>query len=252
MSSWERALVTGASSGIGREIARQLAAEGVDLVVVARDEKRLEALADELDVEVEVLVADLSDPDEVAVVGQRLAADDEPVDLLVNNAGFGQTGDFLDLDIDREGDVVGVNLVALHRLCHAAGAAMRARGGGGILNISSLASYLPAPGSATYAATKAFVTSFSESLHEELRPHGITVTVSCPGLTRTEFQERADADIDVPDFAWQSAEDCARESLRAVGRGRAKVITGPVNKALLPTISTAPSWLLRKAAGFTR
>ncbi len=167
---WNRALVTGASSGIGDACARVLAAEGTDLVVVARDRDRLQRLAGELGsaVDVEVLAADLADPDQLACVEERLAGDDDPVDLLVSNAGFGKTGDFVELDIDVEAQVVAVNVTAVLRLAHAAGRRMASAGSGSILNVSSVAAYLPGPGSATYAATKAFVTSFSIGLGEEL------------------------------------------------------------------------------------
>lgn len=233
---WNRALVTGASSGIGREIARQLAAGGTDLVVVARNRERLEALADELTtadgVEVEVLVADLAIRTATARVEARLLDHERPVDLLVNNAGFGAGGPFVDNDIDTECSVIEVNVVALTRLAHAAACAMAPRQRGGILNVSSLAGELIAPNSATYSATKAFVTSLSESLHQELAGSGVTVTAVLPGMTRTEFQERAEVDVsDIPDAAWQSAEDVAREGLDALNAGRPRVVTGLINKA---------------------
>ena len=154
-TAWERALVTGASSGIGRAFARELADRGTDLVIVARDGDRLEQLAAELGsapgpgVEVEVLVADLSDREQLLAVAERLASDDSPIDLLINNAGFGYSGDFLDLDPDGETAVVDVNIAALHRLAHAAGTAMTARGRGGILHVSSVAGFGPAPRAAS-------------------------------------------------------------------------------------------------------
>lgn len=246
VNRWNRALVTGASSGIGTAFAEQLAAEGTDLVIVARDGERLQALADRLDVEVEVLVADLSDRAQLAIVEDRLRADDKPVDLLVNNAGFGHVGDFIDLDPDDETAVVEVNITAVHRLAHAAGATMAARRRGGILNVSSIAGYLATPQSATYAASKAFVTSLSEALSVELGPQGVTVTCLCPGLTRTEFQERASYDAShFPDAAWQSAEAVAAAGLKGVSEGKITVVPGVHNKVLTSIVRTVPDSLVR-------
>jgi short-subunit dehydrogenase len=247
MPRWNRALVTGASSGIGAAIARQLAADGTELVVVARDRLRLDALAAEVAVDTEVLVADLRDPADVAVVAARLGATDEPIDLLVNNAGLGFTGRFAELDPARERDVVAVNVLALHELSHAAAVAMSAAGTGGILNIASVAGYLPSAGGATYAATKAFVNSFSESLHQDLRDAGVVVTVSCPGYTRTEFHARADIDPrEIPKFLWQDAETVAADSLAAVAAGRARVVPGTLNKVAVGLLKIAPLRLVRR------
>lgn len=245
--AWERALVTGASSGIGLAMAELLAARGCDLVLVARDRDRLEHLADDLrpKVDVEVLVADLADRAALDRVAARLGSTSAPIDLLVNNAGFGFSGDFIDLDPAGETAVVDVNIVALHRLAHAAGTAMTARGRGGILNVSSIAGYGPAPRAATYAATKAFVTSFSEALHAELGPQGVTVSCLCPGLTRTEFQQRAGSNTDsTPDFVWQSATEVARAGLEGIDRGRRVVVPGAHNKILSAGIRLAPIGLI--------
>ena len=257
LDRWNRALVTGASSGIGHAMARLLAANGCRLVVVARDEARLKALAEDLrrdpgvpdDVDVEILVAYLSDRDQVTTVAARLGADDNPIDLLVNNAGFGQSGDFIDLDPERELAVVDVNVAAVQRLAHAAGAAMAARGGGSILNVSSVVGFGPSPGAATYAATKAFVTSLSEAIHMELAPHGVVVSCLCPGLTRTEFQQRAGHDADdIPDRLWQSAETVARAGLAGMATGRPIVVPGAHNRALRAAMAAAPSSLVRRVA----
>lgn len=245
---WRRALVTGASSGIGRSFAHLLADAGVELVVVARDRERLEALAAELDVAVEVLVADLADRSQLAAVTERLSADVDPVDVLINNAGFGKVGDFIDLDPDVETEVVDVNVTAMHRLAHAAGGAMAARGRGWILNVSSVAGFSPSPKTATYAATKAFVTSFSEALHVELGPQGVVVSCLCPGLTRTEFHQRADVDYHAaPDMLWQSADDVARAGLIGLAHSRALVVPGAHNKALAGVTKVAPAALVRRA-----
>ena len=182
------ALVTGASSGIGAEMVRQLARAGVPTVVVARRADRLEALAAELH-NIEVLAADLGEPDGVATVADRIAADGgRSIDLVVNNAGFGTSGSFVDLDADRLAAEIDLNVGALTRLSHAALSVMATRRRGWLLNVSSVASFQPAPHLAVYAATKAYVTSFSESLHGEMGSSGVVVSALCPGLTRTEFQ----------------------------------------------------------------
>ena len=170
------ALVTGASSGIGAAFARRLAAAGSDLVVVARRRDRLEELAAELrtahGVHVEALAADLTDPAELALVEARLGDPDRPIDLLVNNAGAGGHGAFAALPVDGVEAMVRLNLLAPVRLTSAALPAMVARGSGGIVNVSSISGEQPIPFVATYAATKAFLTSLSESVHEELRDTG--------------------------------------------------------------------------------
>ncbi len=246
---WQRALVTGASSGIGREMARQLAAGGTELVVVARDAERLEALAAGVQVDVEVLPADLSHAADLAAVAARIDSDDDPIDLVVNNAGLGFSAEFGDIPIDRGRLMVDVNVAALHELTHAAAIALTRRGGGTILNVSSIAGDLPGPASATYNATKAFVTSLSESLHVELKQHNVVVSCLCPGLTRTEFQERAEIDdLGLPDAVWQSASDVARCGLAAAAAEKPIVISGVVNKFASRLARSAPRVLTREVA----
>ncbi len=249
---WQRALVTGASSGIGWETALLLAKEGTELVVVARDNERLERLAAQVGVLCEVLVADLGDPAQLATVESRLQA--EPfIDLLVNNAGFGFSGRFDQMDIDRESSVIAVNVTAVSRLSHAAAVSMRGRPGKrSILNVSSIAGSIPAASSATYGATKAFVTSFSQAMHEELRPEGIDVSALCPGFTRTEFQQRANAMTEagkIPDRLWQSAHDVAAAGLDGVAANKAIVVPGLHNKAAAGLASALPKGLLRRIVG---
>jgi uncharacterized protein len=259
-AAWTTALVTGASSGIGREIARQLAARGTHIVAVARDEERLGELAREVaeardDVEVEVLPADLADPDQLATVEARLAATEadagagRPIDLLVNNAGFGTYGRFADLDRDGEEREIRLNVVALVRLTHAALGPMLARGHGTIVNISSVAGLQATPGNATYGATKAYVASFSEAVHEELAGTGVTLTAVLPGFTRTEFQQRAGIEgREIPGFAWQSVEDCAAEALAGARAGKAWVVTGKINKVVAAAAGVAPRGIKRRVA----
>lgn len=236
-STWSRALVTGASSGIGRAIASRIAVDGADLVLVARGQDRLEGLARELRdlhrVEVEVLAADLTVGAERQAVEARLAAD-PPVDLLVNNAGFGSYGAFADLDIDNEANEIELNVVALVRLTHAALPAMIGRGRGWIVNVSSIASLQAMPLHAVYGASKAFVTNFSESLHEEVRDKGVRVTAVLPGYTHTEFHIRAQLSTTnrIPDRLWQSADACAAEALAGARAGKALVVTGRVNQVV--------------------
>jgi short-subunit dehydrogenase len=249
---WERALITGASGGIGEAFARQLAAEGTHLVIVARSNDKLEALAAELStggrVHVEVAPADLADADDLARVEERVASVDQPIDLLVNNAGYGFNDRFGEIPVDDEDAEIRVNVIALMRLCHAAARRMPATGGGGILNVSSVAAFQPAPQSANYSATKAYVTSFSQSLHDELKPAGVTVTVLHPGLTRTEFQQRGGYEIGVPDFLWQQADVVAQAGLAAVARGDAVEVPGWHNKVLVSSMRVMPMTLQRFAA----
>ncbi len=184
------ALVTGATAGIGLEFAHQLAARGHDLVLVARDRERLQRLAEELRGTgrgVEVLPADLSDPGERAAVEARLADPDRPVELLVNNAGFGLKGRFLDHDVEDEARMLEVLVTAPMRLSHAALRAQVARGHGGVINVSSVAAFLPR---GTYSAAKAWLVRFGAWASAEYRPRGVRVMTLCPGFVRTEFHER--------------------------------------------------------------
>ena len=243
------ALVTGASAGIGEEFAKQLAARGHDLVLVARDRERLDALAKSLEADYgaqcEVLAADLTNADDLA----RVEARAQTVDLLVNNAGFGTFGKFATLDVDNEVREVQLNVIALMRLTHAAAGPMAERGRGGILNVSSLAGNQAGPLNATYSATKAFVTSFTEAVHEEMKGTGVAVTALCPGFTHTEFQERAGAPAnDVPSFMWQEAPEVAQAGLDGVAKNKAIVVPGVANKVLGGFASVTPHAITRRAA----
>jgi len=243
------ALITGASIGIGEQFTRQLAARGYDVVLVARDVARLEALAKEIEaggVSAEVLAADLTDAAQLATVEARART----VDLLVNNAGFGTFGPFHTLDIETELREINLNVMALVRLTHAAAAAMVERGSGGILNVSSLAGFQPGPSNATYGATKAFVTSFTEAVHEELRGTGVNVTALCPGFTHTDFQARANAPADeVPGFMWQEAPEVARAGLDGLEKNKAIVIPGAVNKVMGNLSAVTPHAITRRVGG---
>ena len=255
---WDVALVTGASSGIGDAFARQLAAEGADLVLVARDRVRLERLAGELrgahGVHVEVMDADLSAPVSRAAVEKRLADPEQPIDLLVNNAGFGTTGAFAELPIGREEQEVQVNVLALMRLTSAALSTMTAQGRGTILNVSSIAALYPLPHSATYGATKAFVSSFTDALHAELAGSGVSATAVLPGLTRTEFQQRANSTghRGVPEAAWLSAQEVATEALDAAAAGRARVVPGTRYRVVAAAATPLTPSARRRVVQFAR
>lgn len=243
---WRTALVTGASSGIGRECARLLAGRGLDVVAVARRRAELEALADEVG-SVEVLTADLTEPADLRAVERRIGDPQRPIDLVVNNAGTGGHGVFQELAIDRQEAQVRLNVLAVMRLSHAALAAMVPRGRGGLLNVSSVASFQPLPGTATYAAGKAFVTSLSEALHEQVRGSGVHVTALCPGFTRTEFHGAGGVDRDgIPGFAWLSAADVAAAGLTAVARNQAVCIPGWGYRALVAGERLMPRAALRR------
>jgi short-subunit dehydrogenase len=240
------ALVTGASAGIGTVFAQRLAADGYDLVLVARDRERLEKLAAELPTDAEVLAADLTDAADLQRVEARCAAG---LDVLVNNAGFGTAGDFAELDVDGEEREIRLNVLALMRLTHAAVNPMVARGSGGILNVSSLAGYQPGPWNATYAATKAFVSSFTQAVHEEVKGKGVTVTLLCPGFTRTEFQERAGLRSEGgPAFLWQGPEPVVDAGLRALRRRSAVAVPGWHNRVAAVFSQVVPQSFSRQVS----
>ncbi len=251
------ALVTGASSGIGKSFAEALAARGTDLILVARNQGRLEELAEELrrrhGRDVLVLPADLEDPEDLRRVEQHLH-EDARIDLLVNNAGYGVTGQFADLPFDRSRGQIDCNIVALTRLTHAALSTMKPSRRGGIINIASGAAFLPTPQISVYCATKAYVVNFSLALNEELRPHGVSCLVVCPGFTRTEFQTRANYDTSaMPSFVWQTADDVVRESLDAYDRGDAMLVTGLQNRLTMLVTNLIPKpWLASLAGRFGR
>jgi short-subunit dehydrogenase len=259
---WRRALVTGASSGIGRAFAERLAAEGTDLVLVARRRDRLEVLADALAashrIAVEVLPADLAAPVPRRSVEHRLSQSADPVDLLVNNAGVGTHGDFAELPADREEQQVQLNVVAVQRLCSAVLPGMLERRRGNLLNVSSIAALYPVPHSATYGATKAFICSFTDALHEELRGSGVVATSSLPGFVRTGFQEAADWDGQerLPSFVWLRAEDVATASLDGAWSGRARVVPDLRYRTAAAVTSVVPPnarrWLLGRSSGLVR
>jgi hypothetical protein len=246
-----RALITGASTGLGREFAVQLAGRGHDVVLVARDAGRLEDLAAELrsthGVQAEVLVADLADRSELEVVARRVADADRPVDLLVNNAGFGSRRGFVSGGLEEEERALDVMVRAVMVLSHAAAGAMRSRGRGAILNVSSVAGYAVM---GHYSAIKSYVTVFSEALATELAPHGVSVTALCPGFVHTEFHQRAEMNMTrLPDALWLDAADVVREALAAVAAGAVVCVPSVTYKGVVGLLRVAPRGLTRRVAG---
>lgn len=247
-TSARTALVTGPTAGIGRAFADQLAASGHDLVLVARDVERLEQVAAQLRaayaVQVEVLPADLVDRDDLARVEARLGDRDRPVDLLVNNAGFGLRGRFLDNPVEAETAMLEVLVTAVLRLSHAGLGPMAERGHGGVINVSSVAGFLPR---GTYAAAKAWVNSFTEWAAHEYAGRGVTVMVLAPGFTKTEFHERMHVSrSSAPAFLWLDADRLVRDALADFDRGRVWSIPSRRYKALTAVARVAPHGLLQR------
>jgi short-subunit dehydrogenase len=222
-------LITGASAGLGAEFARQLAGREQKLVLVARRKERIDALAAELG-NARSLPLDVSEPGAAAKLMADIVDHGEHVHWLVNNAGFGLTGRFADLDPAREREMIDLNCGALTELCAAVVPGMIERRSGSILNVASTAAFQPGPGMAVYFATKAFVLSLTEALHEELRGFGIKVSALCPGPTATEFGDVAGFGKSIPKFAMAQAAPVVRSGIRGLERNRAVVIPGLFNK----------------------
>ena len=231
-------LVTGASSGIGADIARELARRGRGVTLVARREERLHELAEELaddhDVRAETVGCDVTDEDGRARLHEELAGRGLEVEVLVNNAGFGSGGPFVELDGASEASMVRTNCEALVALTSDCLPDMVARARGAILNLGSLIAFQPVPFQATYGATKAFVLALTEALHEELRGTGVTVTALCPGPVRTEFGEAGGfggADERIPAWMWLSPDAVARAGVEGLEKGQRVVVPGALNQA---------------------
>jgi short-subunit dehydrogenase len=246
------ALITGGSSGIGAAFARQLAAAGYNLILVARREERLATLAHELaeryPISAEVLVADLSKSADIERVETRIGQLQD-LDILINNAGFGSTGDFVEVDVATHVDMISVHVVTSVRLSRAALPGMIARRHGAIINVASVAAFLPLPESATYSATKAYLTIFSEALQVELDGTGVQVQALCPGFTYSEFHDRPKLETfdrsDIPRPLWMSADEVAAESLAALSRNGVITIPGLKNRLLTVLARNVPLWALR-------
>ncbi|MBU3707449.1 MAG: SDR family oxidoreductase [Mycobacterium sp.] len=249
MSADGAALVTGASSGIGAEIARELHRRGYHVVLVARRAELLEQLAAELGTRVSVLTADLSRREDRAALPGRVEDLGVPVDALVNNAGLTTLGPQSGTDTDAELNVIEVDVAAVVDLCTRFVPAMVTRRRGAVLNVASVGAFGPLPGQAVYGASKAFVLSYTHALRAELKGTGVTATALCPGPVRTEFGEAAgfsmsDAEKLLPKPMWVSADEVARVGVEGMEAGRAVVIPGRLNRAAAALYHLAPRSLL--------
>lgn len=247
------ALVTGASAGLGRDFARLFAAGGHDVVLIARRRARLEELAGELQhehgVQARVIAADLTDPSAPEAIADELAGAGTAVEFLVNNAGFGSNGHFVDQSRKRELDMVAVNVSALLALTHLFLPAMIERGHGRILNIGSTAGFQPGPYMATYYASKAFVNHFSEAIAHEVAGTGVTVTVSCPGPVATEFGEvSGNGKSRLFKSGVASSDDIARQAYTAMMKGKRMVVHGLTAKAGVQALRISPRTAIQRIA----
>lgn len=245
------ALVTGATAGIGKGFAEALAAEGHDLILVARHRDRLESVASDLSarhgVATETMAADVGEAASRGRVEDRLRDRNRPIGILVNNAGFGVNQPFVGGDLWAEQQMLNVLVVAPMRFTHAVAPVMVEHGGGAIVNVSSIAGWVTG---STYSAAKAWVTTFTESLSVELKGTGVTATAVCPGYVRTEFHDRAGMDMSsIPDWLWLSVEDVVAQALKDAKRGRPISVTGPQYQALSLAAQYAPRPLVRRMVG---
>lgn len=250
-----RALITGASSGIGEVYARRLAAQGFDLTLVARRAERLASLAAELSaahgIAAEALPADLADEGDIARVASYIEERSDLV-LLINNAGFGTRGNFTEVELASQLDMVRVHVIATMTLCRAALPGMMARGSGAIINVSSIAAFFPSGGGATYTATKAYLNNFSEALAAEVDGTGVRVQALCPGFTYSGFHDTAEyTGFDrrqVPDALWLSPEQVVAESLAALTGSRVIVVPGRQYRGIMLAINSPLRGQLRGLA----
>lgn len=247
MSTSRTALVTGASSGIGAEFARHLAAEDMSLVLVARRRDKLDALAQELaerhQVRVEVVVADLSDPAAPRAIVEELRERGLAIDVLINNAGLSGSEAFLATDWSSLAAEIQVMVTAVTKLAHLLAPGMKERGWGRIVNVSSLAAFAPPGESLLYTGIKSYVLNMSQALDMELKPFGVHVTALCPGFTRSEFHQTmgsADAAAKLPSVLWQESDEVVREGWTAVQKGKPVCVPGRVNKVLSHAMRPVP------------
>lgn len=252
-----RALVTGASSGIGVEFARLLAEQGHDLVITARREDRLNELAEEIreahGVEVEVVPADLGDPDAPLSLFEKTEGEGKPIDVLINNAGFGTQGTFTEIPWERTQLQMQLNLRALTELTWRYLNVMQDRKSGYILNVASIGAFLPIPSYATYGAGKAYVRNFTEAVAAEAQGSGVKVTVLCPGPTTTEFTEVAGHGEQPPgaELLFMSARRCAQIGLGALFGWRTTIVSGYMNAMMMFGLRFLPRWLMAWAGKAT-
>ena len=247
------ALITGATSGLGAAFARRLARDGFDLVLVARDEERLRKQAAELHeqhgIEASVLRADLASDEGLSAVETRLRDAAAPVDLLVNNAGFGNKGTFLDVAMADELTMLKVHCEAVLRLTSAAAESMRERGRGGVVNVASVAAFVPR---GTYGASKAWVVQFTQGAAKDLAGSGVRLMALCPGFVRTEFHERAGMETgSIPGWMWLDADAVVSATIKDLARGKQVCVPGLRYKALMGAVRLLPRELLAKASSTT-
>ena len=245
-------LITGASSGIGAAFARKLAARGRNVFLVARSEDKLIALCNELgrltSIRAQYLALDLQQPDAAAQLFEETKKRELEIEMLINNAGFGSMGDFAKLDLNRELEIIQLNVRALVDLTHRFLGPMRERKRGTIINVASTAGFQPVPYMATYAATKAFVLSFSEALWEENRLHGVHVMALCPGVTETNFFEASGMDHP-PMRMIQTPEEVVDTALRALNRHKSAVVSGWTNSLAVQAERFFPRSFVTKVVG---
>ena len=245
-------LITGASSGIGEAFARALAARGHNLLLVARSEDKLVTLCSELgrirSIHCQHVAMDLSKPESPSRLFEETQTRGLEIDLLINNAGFGSMGEFASLDLARELNMIDLNVRSLVEMTYRFLAPMRERKAGAIINVASTAGFQPVPYMATYAATKAFVLSFSEALWEESRPYGIKVMALCPGVTETGFFE-ASRMQKPPARTSQTPEEVVETALRGLSRGKSSIISGWANKIMVATERVVPRSVILRAVG---
>jgi len=246
-------LITGASSGIGETFARRLAAKEHELVLAARSEDKLAGLARELGTEhkvsVQHIAIDLSEDGADRMLFEETQRRDIEVGWLINNAGFGSMGDFADLEIERELEMIRLNVATLVGLTHRYLQGMRERHEGVIINVSSAAGFQPIPFMGTYAATKAFVTAFTEAIAEENRSYGIRILALCPGSTETNFFEASNIERAMKVKGQQTAEEVVDTALRAVESGRSKVVSGWTNYMVASATNFFPNSLITRVLG---
>jgi hypothetical protein len=246
------AVITGASSGIGAELARVFAARGYALALVARRRDRMEALAAEIGAArpVEILVHDLEDPAAPEALLAEFEGKGIRIHTLVNNAGFGLRGTFATLPLDRQMGMLALNVTALTKLSRLVLPGLIERRWGGIINVASTAAFQAGPNMAVYYATKAFVLSFSEALHEEVKPHNVVVTALCPGPTTTEFAATADMEhVKAFQMGAMPAAEVARAGVDAYEAGKAVIVPGVANQVGAVGAGLLPRWITRKIAG---
>ncbi|GAA4841191.1 SDR family NAD(P)-dependent oxidoreductase [Garicola koreensis] len=244
------AVITGSTAGLGAAFAAQLAAQGYNLVLVARREAQLEAQAARLQakhgVHAEVIVADLTTDDGVGAVQERLSDRANPVHLLVNNAGHGLAGSFVDHELDQERNLLRLHVQTTMELCHTAARQMVTQRGGRIINVASVAGFTP---TGTYSAAKSWVINFSKGLHNQLHDQGVTVTALCPGLVRTEFHQRSGISIrGLTKWMWLEADDVVRQALTANAQGAALCIPSRTYQALTASLKFVPDSVVQWAA----